>query len=189
MKRGTRVTAVAAAVVVSGLGFAGTASAVGPPVYTKYVVEGTTHVAKPDADVKLGPGTAEMYTDIGPYTYYGTFTLPPARVTNGAVSATVTLGPARVEGSAFGGFTGTATWPVHISDVTVGGAPYDVGPACGTAQPVTTEITSADFTLSTGGHLTSTYPIGAFANCGPGTALVNAAVPGPGNTLALTLTP
>jgi hypothetical protein len=185
--RGTRVTAVAAAVVVTGLGFAGPAAA-GPPVYSKYDVNGTTHVAKPDADVRLGPGTVEMYTNIGSYTYSGTFTLPPARVTKGAVSATVTLGPARVEGSSFGGFTGTATWPVRVSDVTVGGAPYDVGSACGTAQPVTTEITSADFTLSAGGRLTSTYPIGDFVNCGSGTALVNAAVPGPGNTLTLDLT-
>jgi hypothetical protein len=104
------------------------------------------------------------------------------------VSGKVTLGPAHIEGSAFGGFTGTATWPVRISDVTVGGAPYDVGTACGTAQPVTTEITSADFTLATGGRLTSTYPIGDFANCGSATALINAAVPGPGNTLTLDLT-
>jgi hypothetical protein len=45
MKWGTRVTALAAATAVAGLGFAGAAEAIGPPVYTKYDVNGTTHLA------------------------------------------------------------------------------------------------------------------------------------------------
>lgn len=193
MKWGTRVTALAAATVVGGLGFAGAADAAGPPVYTKYDVNGTTHVAKPNADVTLGPGLAELYTDIGPYTFYGTVTLPPVTITRavpgvGTVRGRVTFGPGAVTGQDFGAFTATAKWPVKVSDVTVNGAPFDVGPACGTAEPVTTELASADWQLTKGGHLTSTYSIGSFANCGSATALVNAAVPGPGNTLALNLT-
>jgi len=190
MKRGTRVTAVAAATVLAG---AGTVAAAGPPVYSKYTVAGTTHIAKPDADLDFGPGQFDMYTLVGPYTFYGTITLPPVQVTRsvpgvGRVSGTVTFGPGHAEGSVFGGFSGSATWPVAISDVRVNGASYDVGPECGTAEPVTTELTSDDFAGGKGGRVESTYAIGAFENCRSATPLINAFVPGPGNTLALDLT-
>ncbi|MEV7096118.1 hypothetical protein AB0M80_25030 [Amycolatopsis sp. NPDC051045] len=193
MKWGTRVTAVAAATVMSGAGFAGAADAAGPPVYSKYTVDGTTHIAKPDADLELGPGQFDMYTQIGSYTFYGTITLPPVKVTRsvpgiGKVSGTITLGPGHAEGSVFSGFSGSATWPVRLSDVRVNGAPYDVGAECGTAEPLTTELRSDDFAAGKGGHLESTYTIGAFANCGAATPLVNSVVPGPGNTLTLDLT-
>ncbi|WP_410564234.1 hypothetical protein [Amycolatopsis sp. cmx-4-61] len=192
MKWGTRVTAIAAAAVVGGGAFAGAADAAGPPVYSKYTVAGTTHIAKPDADLALGPGQFDMYTLIGPYTYTGTFTLPPVQVSwavagVGKVSGTVTFGPGHAEGSVFGGFSGSATWPVTISGVRVNGVPFDVGDGCRTAEPVTTELTSDDFATGKGGHLESTYAIGAFENCGPATPLINGFVPGDGNTLALDL--
>ncbi len=193
MKWGTRVTAVAAATIVGGAGFAGAADAAGPPVYSKYTVTGTTHIAKPGAELKLGPGQFDMYTQIGSYTFYGTITLPPVKVTKvvpgiGAVSGTVTLGPGSADGSVFGGFTGSATWPVKLSDVRVNGVPYDVGASCGTAQPVTTELVADGFVTGQGGRLTSTYTLGEFANCGSATPVLNTAVAGPGNTLALDLT-
>jgi hypothetical protein len=193
MKWGTRVTAVAAATVVGGAGFAGAADAAGPPVYSKYTVHGTTHLAKPAADLELGPGQFDMYTQIGSYTFYGTVTLPPVKITRsvpgiGEISGTITLGPGHAEGSVFGGFSGSATWPVRLSDVRVGGTSFDVGANCGTAEPVTTELTSDDFAAGQGGRLESTYAIGAFAHCGAATPLVNAMVSGPGNRLALDLT-
>jgi hypothetical protein len=134
-----------------------------------------------------------MDTLIGPYSFTGTFTLPPVPVTRsvpgvGRISGTVTFGPGHAEGSVFGGFSGSATWPVAISGVRVNGVPYDVGPDCGTAEPVTTELTSGDFAGGTGGRLESTYEIGAFENCGAATPLINGFVPGPGNTLTLDLT-
>ncbi|WP_033261582.1 hypothetical protein [Amycolatopsis vancoresmycina] len=183
------MTALAAAMVLAG---AGTAEAAGPPVYSKYTATGSTHIAKPGADLRLGPGQFDMYTLIGPYTFTGTFTLPPAQITRsvpgvGRVSGTVTFGPGRAKGSVFGGFSGSATWPVAISGVRVNGVPYDVGDGCGTAEPVTTELTSDDFAEGTGGRLESTYAIGAFENCGAATPLINAFVTGPGNTLALDL--
>lgn len=189
MKRGTRVTAVAAATVVGATGFAGAA---GPPVHSEYTVGGTTHIAKPDTDLELGPGRFDMDTLIGPYTFTGTITLPPAHVSRplpgvGRVSGTVTLGPGHAEGSASGGFSGSATWAVALSDLRVNGQSYDVGPNCGTAEPLTTELTSADFAAGTGGRLESTYEIGAFENCGSATPLINAVVPGPGNTMTLDL--
>jgi hypothetical protein len=192
MKWGTRVTAVAAATVVGGAGLAGAADAAGPPVYSKYTVSGSTHLAKPDAELELGPGQFDMYTLIGPYTFSGTITLPPVRVTRslpgiGEVSGTVTFGPGHAEGSVFGGFSGSATWPVRISDVRVNGVPFDVGAGCGTAEPVTTELASDDFAAGKGGRLESTYTIGAFENCGAATPLINGFVPGEGNTLALDL--
>ena len=193
MKWGTRVTALAAATALSGIGFAGAADAAGPPVYSKYAVSGTTHIAKPDADLDLGPGQFDMYTLVGPYTFYGTITLPPVEVTRsvpglGKVSGTVTFGPGHADGSVFGGFSGSASWPVKLSDVRVNGTPYDVGDACGTAEPITTELASDDFAAGKGGRLTSTYAIGTFTDCGSATPVINAVISGPGNTLALDLT-
>lgn len=183
MKRGTRVTALVAAAVVSGTGFA-TAE------HSAYTVRGTTHIAKPDADLELGPGRAEL--DVGSGTFSGTITLPPVEVTRslpgvGQVRGTVTFGPGHAEGSRAGGFSGSATWPVTLTDVRVNGVSYDVG-ECGTAEPLTTELTSDDFTPGTGGRLESTYAIGPFENCGSATPMINAVVPGPGNTLVLDLT-
>jgi len=43
------------------------------------------------------------------------------------------------------------------------------------------------FNVFSGGALTATYTIGNFANCGFTTGLINALVPGPNNTLSLTL--
>ncbi len=192
MKWGTRVTAVAAATVVAGAATAATADAAGPPVYSKYSVGGSTHIAKADVYLNLGPGQFEVYTLIGPYSFTGTFTLPPVPVTRsvpgvGRIDGTVTFGPGHAEGSMFGGFSGSATWPVTLSDVHVNGMPYDVGAKCGTKEPVTTALASDDFATGRGGRLESTYAIGAFENCGSATPLINAFVPGPGNTLALDL--
>ncbi|MGW5747270.1 hypothetical protein [Amycolatopsis sp. NPDC003861] len=183
MKQGTRVTALVAAAVVSGTGFAVAG-------HSAYTVRGTTHIAKPDVDLELGPGRAEL--DTGPGTFSGTITLPPVEVTRslpgvGRVSGTVTLGPGHAEGALSGGFSGAATWPVALSDVRVGGVTYDVGDECRTAEPLTTELTSDDFAVSTGGRLEATYAIGAFENCGSATPMINAVIPGPGNTLVLDL--
>ncbi|WP_086852734.1 hypothetical protein [Amycolatopsis kentuckyensis] len=183
------MTALAAATVLGG---AGTAAAAAPPVHFAYTVTGTTHIAKPAADLELGPG--RFAVDIGPGTFSGTITLPPVEVTRsvpgvGRVGGTVTFGPGHAEGSVSGGFSGSATWPVTLSDVRVNGAPYDVGAECGTAEPVTTEWTSDEFAVAKGGRLESTYAIGAFENCGSATPLINGFVPGPGNTMALDLAP
>jgi len=192
MTWGTRVTTLAA-VVLGGLGLTGTADAAGPPVHTRYAVSGTTHIAKPDADLELGPGQFDMDTLAGPDTFSGTITLPPAKVTRsvpgvGEVSGTVTLGPGKAGGSVAGGFSGSATWPVRLSDVRVNGAPYDVGDACRTAEPVRTELASDDFAAGRGGRLTSTYVLGAFTGCGSATPVMNTVIAGPGNTLVLDLT-
>ncbi|ADJ50221.1 hypothetical protein AMES_8397 [Amycolatopsis mediterranei S699] len=182
------MTALAAATVLGGAGTAAAAA----PVHAEYTVTGSTHIAKPDADLELGPG--QFAVDLGPGTYSGTITLPPVEVTRsvpgvGRVGGTVTFGPGHAEGSVSGGFSGSATWPVRLSDVRVNGVPFDVGPECGTAEPVTTGWTSGEFAAGRGGRLESTYAIGAFENCGAATPLINGFVPGDGNTLTLDLTP
>ncbi|KDN23544.1 hypothetical protein [Amycolatopsis rifamycinica] len=181
------MTALAAAAIVGGTGFAAAA-------HSAYTVRGTTHIAKADADLELGPGRFDVDTLAGPGSFSGTITLPPVPVTRslpgiGKVSGTIRLGPGHAEGSPAGGFSASATWPVRLSDVRVNGVPYDVGDDCGPAEPLTTELTSEDFAAGRGGRLESTYAIGAFANCGAATPLINGVVSGPGNTLVLDLTP
>ena len=43
------------------------------------------------------------------------------------------------------------------------------------------------FDILNGGNLAGTYTIPPFANCGLTTTVLNLTIPGPGNTIALTL--
>lgn len=190
-----RVAGVLAIAVAATGVYAGTAAAAGPPVYTKYDVSGAMHVATANADVQIGKGTLELYTDVGPYTFYGHTTLPPSTVHQditgiGTVDATLTYTPVdEISGSNFGTFTATESWQVTISGVAVNGTPVDVGDSCATAEPVSMTLAAPNgFDLSKGGELTSTFDIGQFANCATATDTINATVPGSGNTLDLTAT-
>lgn len=63
-----------------------------------------------------------------------------------------------------------------------------MGPSCETRTPATISLTSgAGFNLLNGGTLSGTYTIPPFSHCGLNTALINLTIPGPGNTIALTL--
>jgi hypothetical protein len=46
---------------------------------------------------------------------------------------------------------------------------------------------AAGFTLLGGGNVTGTYTIPPFSHCGLATFLINLSIPGPGNTITLTL--
>lgn len=86
---------------------------------------------------------------------------------------------------------------IHISQVTVNGVPLNVGPGCGTAQPVHAILTGrghngpppTGYTLSTGGPLTGNVTIPNFTNCGVGEnldPLFNASISGPMNFQLMT---
>ncbi len=61
-----------------------------------------------------------------------------------------------------------------------------VGNNCGTSQPVSVTF-SGTFSLTAKSTFSGTYTIPPFAHCGLATLLINLTLPGPGNTISLTL--
>lgn len=86
---------------------------------------------------------------------------------------------------------------IHISQVTVNGVPLDVGPNCGTTEPVDAVLTGhghngpppTGYTLDLGGPLTGNVTIPQFKHCGVGenlNPLFDASISGPMNFQLMT---
>jgi len=86
---------------------------------------------------------------------------------------------------------------IHISQVAVNGVPLNVGPDCGTTQPVHAVLTGrghngpppTGYTLGTGGPLSGSVTIPKFTHCGIGEnldPLFNASISGPMNFQLMT---
>ena len=197
------VTAAALALATGGLvtsAGSATAAPVAKKLTVRYDAVGTSTIAKPNSTVTLGPAT--LRTRLAPD---GSFTarlpLPPTTSTFKVlgfvpIAATVTFVPSGVATGkltftgATGSVTTTASYFLKLSNVKAGGIPTLVGSNCQTAAPVTIPLSTPAgqaFDLTTGGTVSGTFTIGNFANCGLTTLLLNALVPGPGNTASITL--
>jgi hypothetical protein len=87
-----------------------------------------------------------------------------------------------------GAVTTTSTITLQIVSLTVAGLPAPVGTSCQTASPVVVTVKSQKgFNVLKGGNLAGIYAIGRFQHCKLATLLLNATIPGPGNTITLTL--
>jgi hypothetical protein len=189
--------AAAGLLAVAGvLATAGTASA-DTTITIKYPVTGSTHLAAPNGDIPLGPGHLRSTADLNTDTLTATLTLPNATGTFkelGLVPVTATTkfindGPTTgtIDPNT-GAVTTTSKITLRIVDLKVAGIDTPVGSSCQTATPVTVTVSSLPgFNVLKGGTVTGTYTIPQFANCGLETALINLTVPGPGNTITLTL--
>ena len=189
------VALVAAAAALTAA--AGPAVAATTPAYTvAYDASGSSLVKKPNSTIALAPTTLTNYINAD-----GTFTadLPLPATTSQfkvvgllPVKATVNFVPV---GKAVGKLTAptvsaTATYYIKLSNVTLAGLPALVGGKCQTSAPVSIPVATPAgerFNVTSGGHLTGTYTIGNFANCGLMTGLINLLVPGSGNTATVTL--
>lgn len=163
----------------------------------EYDAVGTSTIAKTDSDIALGPTTLRTDLDVDSGNFTGSLPLPGTRTSFKAagflpVQADVTF----VEAAPLTGFinlsgdiasvTSTATYNVKLSNIKVLGFPTFAGPNCQTVAPVTIPVGTepgVGFDLALGGRLVGEYTIGKFANCGLNTGLINALVPGPGNTV------
>src|SRR3954468_18194872 len=119
------------------------------PVLLKvaYDANGTTHVAKPDSTMTLGP--AVLRANVRPNgSFSGSMALPSTTSSFNVVgllpaTATVSFVPAaRLTGQITSGggtttITSTASYFIKLSDVAVAGVPSFVGSNCQTADPVT----------------------------------------------------
>lgn len=195
------VGSVAGAVAAGALTLAATPAqaAGGPTITVVYDAAGSSTVRSTGSVVPLGPTTLTTVVS-GDGTFTGSLPLPPQRTSFTIlgllpVQATVTFEPAGGKRQVTGTLSlnrvrSKARYYLRLSDVTVAGLPGFVGSSCRTVAPVVIPASTPagqKFDLTTGGTLSGTYTIGQFAGCGLQTGIINALIPGSGNTESITL--
>lgn len=166
-------------------------------VTINYDAQGTSHIAKTNSDVALGPTSLRADLDIDTGDLTGSLPLPGTStqfkvagflpvtanvdfIEAAPLKGTINLAQTQAEVDA------TASYYVKLSNIKVAGFPAFAGSKCQTKAPVSIPVGTPEgegFDLINGGTLTGTYTIGSFSNCGINTALINALVPGQGNTV------
>lgn len=194
-----RLAALAAgATLLAAAGIAATASSASADtvVNVHYALTGTTFIKKLNTTVNLGSGTLASTVDLTTGTSSSTLTLPPATasakvlnlipvsattemIQNGPATGTVNLNANTI--------SSTASVTLKITSLTVAGLRLPVGNSCQTSPFSVTLSSGAGFTVGGGGPISGTYTIPAFHHCLLNTLLLNLTIPGPGNTLNLTL--
>jgi hypothetical protein len=165
-----------------------------------YPVSGSTFVEATNASLGLGPGSLTATADLNTGAVTGSLSLPDSTgsfTELGIVPVTATVafteeGP--VTGTLnlnTGAITATVNIELRITDLKVSGIDTLVGPNCQTVTPAQISVVSqAGFNVAAGGPVAGTYTIPDFNNCGlldVEAPLINLTIPGPGNTIALTL--
>lgn len=165
-----------------------------------YPASGSTFVQATNASLGLGPGSLATIADLNTGTLSGTMSLPDSTgsfTELGVVPVQATVAFTEV-GQVTGTFslatqnvTATANIELRITDLKVAGIDTLVGPNCQTVTPAQITVTSqSGFNIATGGPLAGTYTIPDFNNCGlldSEAGLIDLTIPGPGNTISLTL--
>jgi hypothetical protein len=181
-----------AMVVTSGPAFADTTLTV------SYPINGSTFIQKTDSTMTLGPGTLTTTADLttGQITG-GTLSLPQASgsfeelgiipvtattefIQSGPITGTINLDTGAVQA--------TADVTIQITSLNVAGLNVPVGSGCETVTPATIALSSTSgFSILNGGTVTGTYTIPPFLNCDLEAPVIDLTIPGPGNTISLTL--
>ena len=204
MRRRLTLLAASAAAAVAGIAAAtpALASPAAPAapsdstVSVSYPVTGSTFIKAIGSTIDLGPGTLSTTADLTTSTLTGTLTLPPATGSFkelGLIPVTATTEMIQ-DGTATGtvnfttnAVTTTATDTIKLTSLKVAGVPILVGPSCETSPATISVSSQAGFNVLNGGTLSGSYTIPPFAHCGLATLLINLTLPGPGNTISLTL--
>jgi len=190
-------TASAGLLAVAGVLASTPAASAGSNLTVKYKVTGSTVLKAPGATLSLGPGKLKSTVNLTTGALTATLTLPdatgsfkefgliPVTATAQLVNDGPTTGTVDVS---TGAVTTTSMITMKIVDLKVAGLDLPVGNSCETSTPVSVQVTSEPgFSIVKGGNLGGTYTIPQFANCELETLLINATLPGPGNTITLTL--
>lgn len=187
-------TTAAAAAATAGLG-ASPASA-DTTVSLSYPVSGSTYINAIHSSIALGPGTLSATADLTTASLTGSVNLPPATgsfTELGLVPVTATTefvqnGQTTGTLESNGGISATSQITLKLTSLKVAGLPIPLGNSCETATPATITLTSQPgFNALTGGTVSGTYTIPHFTHCGLATPLINLTLPGPNNTIGLTL--
>jgi hypothetical protein len=202
MRRPVKLLVTTAAVAVTGIGLAApalaspAAPAADQTVTVTYPVTGSTFIKAVNSSIALGPGTLATTADLTTSTLTGTLSLPPATGSFkelGLIPVTATTEMIQ-DGQATGtvdfstnAVTTTTKESIKLTSLKVAGLPVPVGNNCETSPATITVSSQAGFNVLSGGTLSGTYTIPGFAHCGLATLLINLTLPGPGNTITLTL--
>ena len=169
----------------------------GSTIHASYPVKGSTLIKAANFRLPLGPGKLASAVNLTTGHLTATLTLPDATgsfkqfglipvtattqfINDGPTTGTVNLNT--------GAVSSTSHVTLRVVSLTVAGLPVPVGPSCETVTPAVVPVKSQPgFSILQGGNLAGTYTIPQFANCGLATSLLNLTVPGPGNTITLTL--
>jgi hypothetical protein len=197
VKRRGKVIALAAG-LLSTLGVVSTPGTAHADVVLRlnYPVTGTTYIKSTDSSMSLGPGTLAATLDENA-NMTGHVSLPPAAgsfkefgvipvtVTTEFIEAAPTTGTVNIN---TGAVQATSHFTLRLKNLRVAGIPTPVGDHCETETPANISVVSDEnFNVLTGGNLSGTYTIPKFEHCLLATPLINLTVPGPGNTITLTL--
>ena len=174
-----------------------TAASADTMLTVRYPVTGSTFIKAANGTVNLGPGTLKSTVDLNTGALTASLKLPPATgsftelglVPVTATTAFIQNGPTTgIVNLNTGAVTTTSHITLQITSLSVAGLPVPVGPSCKSATPATVSVTSQPgFSIVKGGNLSGTYTIPPFANCFLETPVINLTIPGPGNTITLTL--
>jgi hypothetical protein len=201
-KRRTRARLVAAATAGALVG--GGAMALDPGmasaatlVHAKYKVSGSTFLKSPNFTLKLGPGTLSSTLNAATGKLTANLSLPDATGSfkqDGIIPVTATTslindGPTTGKVNLNTGAVKTKSKiTMRIVSLTVSGVNVPVGRSCETSTPVVVPLASLrGFNVLFGGKLAGTYTIPQFRHCGLATVLINATIPGSGNTVTFKL--
>jgi hypothetical protein len=201
MHRPVKLLLTTAAIAVTGIGLAtpALASPAAPAdqtVSVTYPVSGSTFIKAVNSSIALGPGSLSTTADLTTSTLTGTLSLPPATGSFkelGLIPVTATTEMIQ-DGQATGtvdfstnAVTTTTKESIKLTSLKVAGLPVPVGNSCETSPATITVSSQPGFNVLSGGTLKGTYTIPSFAHCGLATLLINLTLPGPGNTISLTL--
>jgi hypothetical protein len=166
-------------------------------ITVNYPVTGSTYIKAIHTTADLGSGSLSSTADINTSALTATLTLPASTasfrelgfipvtatmqmIQNGPATGTVDLSTNTVQT--------TAHTTLQLTGLKIAGLGIPVGSSCQTRTPATITVSSQPgFNILSGGVLSGTYTIPPFAHCGLATFIINLTLPGPGNTISLTL--
>jgi len=192
----TVLAASAALAATAGPALASTASA-SAKVHASYKVTGSTYIKAPNFTLSLGPGklssavnlrTGKLTANLSMPNATGSFTefgIIPVTATTQFINDGATTGKLNLK---TGAVTTTSKITLRLVSLTVAGLPVPVGNSCQTKSAVVVGLASQPgFNVVDGGNLAGSYTIGDFSGCGLAGLLINATIPGAGNTITLKL--
>jgi hypothetical protein len=199
----TRRAATAGAAAASVVTIAATLALTAAPasastkVHATYKVTGSTFLKGPNTTLPLGPGSLAATLNPSNGNLTAVLTMPAATGSfkqGGLIPVTATaafINDGKTTGKLnlnTGAVTTTSNITLQLTKLVVAGIPIPVGHFCETAQPVVISLSSQKgFNILKGGKVAGGYTIGNFHHCGLATLLINLTIPGPGNTISLTL--
>ena len=195
--RGVAATAIAGLLALATIAATPAAASAATVIKVRYPVNGSTFIKAANATVTLGPGALRSRVNLSNGNVTASLNLPPATgsfTELGLIPVTATVvfiqnGPTtgKVDLNT-GAVTTSSSITLQITSLTVSGLPVPVGPACESATPASVALASQPgFSIVNGGTVSGTYTIPPFAGCGLITPVLNLTIPGPGNTISLTL--